>query len=307
MQIIERIDRIPAGSLVAGIGFFDGVHAGHRKLIGEIVGMARTRNLSSGVITFRRHPRQVLHTDYCPHLITSFEERMQCLSATGLDYCVVLDFTPELSRMSAEAFISLLSRHYGVSCLFIGYDHRFGHNRAEGFDDYVRYGRELGLDVVPAEGLLSDGKPVSSSVVRALLQQGKVGKAATLLTVPYRFEGIVVEGHRLGCRLGFPTANLRLTDPDKIVPANGVYAVRVELPDGICRNGMLNIGVRPTVKNGRNRSIEVHIFDYSGDLYGCRISVSFVSFLREERQLSGVEELTLQLQKDKEHALSILL
>ena len=307
MKIIEKPNIISPGMLVAGIGFFDGVHLGHQALIGNIVQTARERNMSSAVVTFRCHPRQVLHNNYCPHLINSFEEWMQHLSETELDYCIVLDFTQDMSMLSARQFISFLAEDYGISCLYVGYDHRFGHNRLEGFSDYVRYGKELGVDIIRAQAYHPGGKHVSSSVVRTLLSQGKVEEAASLLTYSYCLEGEMIEGHKLGRELGFPTANLTFTDNNKIIPANGVYAVRVQLPNGSLKNGMLNIGTRPTVSNGSDRSIEVNLFDFSGNLYGCVLKVFLIAFLREEERFSNIEKLIAKIQKDKEHTLRILL
>lgn len=307
MQIIEHPHTITQPGSVAGIGFFDGVHLGHRSLITSIISKAKERRMASGVITFRTHPREILNSDYCPQLINTFEEKIKHLSETGLDYCIVLDFTPEMSQMSAFDFIRFLIDNYSLGCLFIGYDHRFGHNRVEGFEDYAKYGQMLGIEVLQAEMCMPEGKHVSSSAVRRLISEGNVTEAAQLLTYPYTLQGHVVSGHRIGRTIGFPTANIEVDNPQKIVPANGVYAVRIKVNGEKSYSGMVNIGKRPTVHTDGATCIEAHLFDFSGNLYGQSIEIRFIAHLRSERKMNGLEELTAQLQKDKEHAISILL
>ncbi|WP_455497804.1 bifunctional riboflavin kinase/FAD synthetase [Coprobacter sp.] len=307
MQIIEQPHAIIHPGLVAGIGFFDGVHLGHRSLIANIISKAEERQMASAVITFRTHPREVLHSDYCPQLINTFEEKIEHLSQTGLNYCIVLDFTPEMSQMSALDFIRFLIDNYSLKCLFIGYDHRFGHNRLEGFEDYVNYGKELHIDVLQAEMCMPEGKHVSSSTIRQLISEGNVSEAARLLTYPYTLQGQVVSGHQIGRKIGFPTANIEINNPHKIVPAHGVYAVRIKINGDKSYNGMVNIGKRPTVHTDGETCIEAHLFDFSGNLYGQNIEIQFIAHLRSEQKMNGLEELTAQLQKDKEHAISTLL
>ena len=235
MIVVRDFDRLKGKELVATIGFFDGVHLGHRFLIDEMKEIAKARNLPSAVITFPEHPRAVLHADYQPKLLNSFEEKLQQLETTGVDYCIVLDFTIELSRLSAKEFItSILAKSLHVKTLLIGYDHRFGHNRSEGFEDYVRYGKEIGIEVIRAKAYTSNieienvpNVPVSSSLIRKLLHQGEVDLAADCLKYEYFLDGIVVGGYQVGRKIGFPTANLSVDDPDKLIPADGVYAVWV--------------------------------------------------------------------------------
>lgn len=307
MKIIGEQDRIEGINLVAGIGFYDGVHLGHRSLVEQIVDTAHRRQEASAVITFRTHPRQVLNGRYRVPLISTLDEKLEALAFLGLDYCILLDFTPRLAEMSACRFLCLLHERYRVQLLFVGYDHRFGHNRREGFEDYERYGREIGLEVNRA-GVFSlpDGNAVSSSDIRCLIAQGDVSSATRLLTQPYCLDGVVVSGKQLGRTIGFPTANIQLSDPDKVVPATGVYAVKVIYKNTVF-NGMLNIGHRPTVDENGALTIEVHLFDFDGSLYGEKLRVCFVAFLRPERKLPGLSQLIQQLEKDKEHALNILL
>ncbi|MEI3341044.1 MAG: riboflavin biosynthesis protein RibF [Coprobacter fastidiosus] len=244
MQIIEQPHTIIETGIVAGIGFFDGVHSGHRSLISNIISTAQSRDMSSAVITFRNHPREVLHSDYCPQLINTFEEKINNLSETGLDYCIVLDFTVEMSQMSAFEFIEFLIDNYSLKCLFIGYDHRFGHNRSEGFDDYAKYGKILGIDVLQAKMYMPGEKHinVSSSVIRKLINEGNVSEAALLLNHPYALQGYVISGYQIGRKIGFPTANIAINNLHKIIPANGVYAVRIIVNRKYHYNGMVNIG-----------------------------------------------------------------
>lgn len=305
-DIVEAEDLRPA---VATIGFFDGVHEGHRFLITQVEEAAASRGLASTVITFPKHPRAVMHPDFHPELLTTCEEKLDRLAQTGVDCCVLLDFTPELSALSARQFMEVLHRRYAIQVLVIGYDHRFGHGRSEGFEDYVRYGRELGMEVLPAEAYhldLSDcSLPVCSSSIRHLLHKGDVASAAYYLGYPYFLNGTVVSGFQVGRRLGYPTANLQVNDSRKIVPAHGVYAVRIEV-DGCAYGGMLNIGCRPTLDNGDNTTIEVHIFDFDRDIYRHSLRLSFVRRIRAERKFASVDELVAQLHQDAETAHGML-
>ena len=313
MIVVRDFDRLKGKELVATIGFFDGVHLGHRFLIDEMKEIAKARNLPSAVITFPEHPRAVLHADYQPKLLNSFEEKLQQLETTGVDYCIVLDFTIELSRLSAKEFItSILAKSLHVKTLLIGYDHRFGHNRSEGFEDYVRYGKEIGIEVIRAKAYTSNieienvpNVPVSSSLIRKLLHQGEVDLAADCLKYEYFLDGIVVGGYQVGRKIGFPTANLSVDDPDKLIPADGVYAVWVTF-DKKTYMGMLNIGVRPTIDNGPNRTIEVNILHFHSDIYDKFIRLTFVKRTRPELKFSSIDELITQLHKDAEETETIL-
>ena len=305
-DIAEEKDLSPA---VATIGFFDGVHGGHRFLIRQVREAAALRGLASAVITFPEHPRAVMHPDFHPELLTTCNEKLELLAQTGIDRCVLLDFTPELAALSARQFMEMLHGQYAIRALVIGYDHRFGHGRSEGFDDYVRYGHELGMEVLPAEAYhlpASDCPlPVCSSSVRRLLREGDVASAARYLGYPYFLNGIVVGGFRMGRRIGYPTANLQVNDECKVIPARGVYAVRVEV-DGCIYGGMLNIGCRPTFDNGANATIEAHIFDFKSDIYNHSLRLFFVQRIRSERKFASVEELVAQLHQDAEIARGML-
>lgn len=287
-------------ALAATIGFFDGVHLGHRFLIDQLKKVADERGLPSAVITFRTHPRAVLHADYQPKLLNTWEEKLAQLATTGVDYCLVLDFTLELSRFSAAEFITkILAEAFRVKALLIGYDHRFGHDRAEGFDQYVVYGKALGMEVIQALPYDNGQTKVSSSEIRRLLAEGEVKQAAVLLSYPYSLKGKIVKGHQVGRTIGFPTANLSVEDSRKILPGNGVYAVWAVL-SGKRYKGMLSIGNRPTLDDGNSQSIEVYLLDFSGDLYGKEIEVSFVSKIRDNRKFPSLLALKSQLEQDRQ-------
>lgn len=292
---------------VATIGFFDGVHRGHRFLIGQVVACAAERGLSSLLITFRTHPRQALHAAYQPQLLTTYEEKCKWLATTEADYCVTLEFTPDLAALSAREFMSeVLRDRLGVKVLVIGYDHRFGHDRSEGFEDYVAYGHELGMEVVRAEAFSMGDVHVSSSMVRACLSEGEVGMAARCLGRLYELTGKVVHGFQIGHELGFPTANLEVEDAQKLIPKDGVYAVRVkEQGKEAVWNGMLNIGCRPTLGNGHSRTLEVFLLDFEGDLYGSVLTLAFASRLRDERKFRNKGELAHQLREDERNVREI--
>ena len=282
---------------VASIGFFDGVHIGHRFLIEQVKEEAVRRGMQSMVVTFPVHPRKVLQADYQPCLLTTNEEKLTLLGDTGIDRIVSLDFTKDMAEMSACDFMALLHREHGVGVLVVGYDHRFGHGRAEGFEEYVSYGQRLGMDVVRARELPGGA---SSTAVRRALERGDVRTANKTLGYSYFLQGAVVHGFGNGARLGYPTANLR-TDGEKQIPANGVYYAHVSgeaLGSGRWA-GALNIGVRPTLENGTERSIEVFILGFQGDLYGERIRIDILDFLRTERKFDSVEALREQLMEDE--------
>ena len=286
----------------ATIGFFDGVHLGHQYLIGKFVAEAHSRQLEATVITFDRHPRQVLNTDYRPQMINTLDEKLALLSNTKVDNCVVLPFNVEMASLSARDFmLTVLRDRLNVRLLAMGYDNRFGHNRNESFDDYVAYGRELGMEVVRNDAYsIGVGQVnVSSSVIRSLLTEGEVAMAARCLSYPYAISGEVVHGHNIGTGIGFPTANIQPADNGKLIPANGVYAVQAIIhEEGTVWNGMMNIGNRPTF-DGTSTALEVHLFEYNADLYGKLITVVFVERLREERRFRNTGELINQLKRDE--------
>lgn len=290
---------------VATIGFFDGVHLGHRYLINQVKIAASQCGWCSSIITFPVHPRQVIQSDYQPQLLSSPEEKIELLALTGVDNCILLPFTHELSMLTAREFMQLLYDRYKVRMLVIGYDHRFGHNRTETFEDYCRYGRELGIHIMQATAYTQEQDKVSSSAIRRALLSGDVSTAQKYLGYHYFLEGTVVDGYKVGRKIGFPTANLRVDFPHKLIPSVGVYAVYVHI-NGQKFKGMLNIGYRPTINNGTDLSIEVHILDFQGDIYHQKMRIEFIEFLRPEMKFGSVDELVWQIQKDKEATTKVL-
>ena len=285
--------------LAATVGFFDGVHAGHRSLIRQLREAAAARGLASAVFTFPVHPRRVLQSDFRPQLLDSFEEKLARLAETDVDYCAVLDFTPALAALTAREFIERLAAEWRVRTLVVGYDHRFGHDRAEGFEEYVAHGQAVGMEVVHGVPyLLADGTAVSSSRIRSLLTECRVEEAARMLTVPYRLRGHVVSGQRIGRTMGFPTANLSVDEPQKVRPGDGVYAVRARLR-GATYRGMLSIGNRPTIGD-QPTAVEVHLLGFTGDVYGETLEVEFVRHLRSNRRFDSLDALREQLLRDRE-------
>lgn len=277
---------------VATIGFFDGVHQGHRYLIRQVMDEAIKRGLKSMVVTFPTHPRKILQPEFHPLLLSMADEKVSMLESEGVDVITLMNFTRELSMMSAKDFMKKLHDEYNVCVLVIGYDHKFGHNREEGFHDYVRYGKEIGVDVIQA--LEEPEGKYSSTAARNALLNGDIDMANAILGYPYFMEGCVVNGFHVGTKIGYPTANISLPE-DKLIPKGGVYQVRVE-----GHLAMLNIGFRPTLNNGPKMSIEVHIFDFDEDLYGKTIKVEFLKRIRDEIKFGSVQELKQQLVKDEE-------
>ena len=309
---------------IATIGSFDGVHRGHRCLLRQVRRIADERALKAVAITFGTSPRSVLGKGDCLKLSTA-DERALLLRQAGMDEVAVLDFTPQMAAMTARDFMQqVLREQLHVAVLVIGYDHRFGRGRSEGFDDYVRYGREIGIEVVRGETCLESGEPVSSTRIRHLLSVGDVDHATRLLGYEYTLCGKVVSGYKEGRKMGFPTANICPLEANKLIPADGVYAVWVDVDDnendnenddaqssklkahGSWLKGMLNIGYRPTLNNGQERSIEVHILDFEGDLYEKVIMVRFAHRLREEQAFANTEELTEQLLQDERRVRKLL-
>lgn len=306
MKVIRHpYEQTATCGIVAAIGFFDGVHLGHRWLVGHITELAHSLGMQGAVITFAQHPRTVIDSNYCPQLIDTLPERLEKLASTGVEQCILLDFDRTLALLTAREFLAHMKEAYQVEKLLVGYDHRFGRGRTEGFADYVRYGEELGIEVLQTPVYAPDGAHISSSAIRKLLKQSMVAEANKLLGSRFTIEGSVVEGYKVGRDIGFPTANLQLAQLDKLLLANGCYAVETHIA-GTTYGGMLNIGNRPTLCRADDMSVEVHLFDYSGVLYGETLRLEVVAFLRHERKMANLEELKAQLSNDRKQAKSLL-
>ena len=305
MKTIYYPDSTLSGQrFAATIGFFDGVHRGHRAVIGQLKEEAARQGLLTMVVTFERHPREVLQSNWQPQLLTTLEEKKVLLAATGIDQLVVLRFDQTMAAWTARTFMQKLKSQLGVDLLLTGYDNRFGHDRNEGFQQYQQYGQELGIKVVGGQPLSEGDMRFSSSLARRLLQEGQVEQACQCLGRPYTIQGSVVHGHQIGRTLGFPTANILLDNAQRLLPAFGVYAVRTCI-DGKTYDGVMNIGMRPTF-GGHHATLEVFIFGLEADLYQQSITVSFIGKIRDEQHFQSPGELVEQMKKDTEQARQIL-
>ena len=303
MEIINDLTQaIDMPECAATIGVFDGVHAGHQFVIKQMMADAQQQGYKSMVITFDRLPQQLFVPDFQPQLLTSLDEKCQLIEGLGVDYLVVLPFTQEMACLTAREFMAqVLQQRLGVKVLRIGYDNRFGRGRSESFDDYVGFGRELGMVVRQAteKDIEGFGDAVSSSFIRRLMaDEGRVGDARRLLTRAYQLRGRVVSGEHIGTGLGYPTANIEPENSDKLLPLAGVYAVWVSIEGGQRMPAMMNIGCRPTF-NGQRQTLEVNILDFSGDLYGRTLTIGFVDRVRSEQRFASPEQLIAQLEADR--------
>ncbi len=306
MLRLSDTDRLDAGTRVATIGMFDGVHLGHATLIGELIAQARATGRRSLVITFTRHPQHVLRDGGDRvRMLQTLDDRLAAIQALGPDELLLLDFTRELAATGSRAFMQLLHDRYGVAALIVGYNHRFGHDQPMPLSEYAALGREVGVEVTKAPEYLGEYAPVSSTIVRGLIAAGKVADAMHCMGRPYRLAGRVVHGFHNGRGIGFPTANVGAIDPDLILPHNGAYAVMAHV-DGQQYQGMVNVGTRPTLDNGPQLSVEVNIFDFGGDIYGHPIALEFIGFLRLEFKLGSIDELRQQLSRDRDKSRAIL-
>ncbi|NJB85519.1 hypothetical protein GGR26_001264 [Lewinella marina] len=304
MQTYFRLADLPRfRRAVITIGSFDGVHRGHQKLLARIRRMAEAREGESVVITFDPHPRTVLRPeDDSLRLLTTTREKISFCAEEGIDHLVVIPFDRQFSQQTPTEYIEeFLVRNFTPDRIVIGYDHRFGKDRAGDVELLRHLSAQYGYEVVEIAAQEVDEITVSSTKIRRALQAGEVSKAATLMGRPYELTGTVIAGQQIGRTLDYPTANLHPDHPLKLVPAPGIYAVRAHF-DGCTYDGMLYIGDRPVLGDGRGTSIEVHLFDYSGDLYGETLTVSFVNYLRGDLVLGGVEALRDQLVIDEANA-----
>lgn len=286
--------------MVATIGFFDGVHLGHRLVIKRLVEEAQGRGLPSIVLTFHPHPRVVLQNGADSfRLLSSPDDRRQMLLSLGVDRVETLPFTRDFASLTAEQFIrEYLIERFGVKVVLLGYDNRFGSDCLDS-DEVAEIMRRLGIDVVRTDGVRHMGEgTISSTLIRQSLEAGDVGRAAAMLGYPYSLHGVVVAGNRIGRTIGFPTANMQLYEPLKLVPKSGVYEVDVRLGERHFK-GICNIGTRPTVGAGNAMTIETHILEFDEDIYGMDLSISFVSRIRDEHHFPSLEDLRLQLEQDK--------
>ena len=306
MKIHRDLKSFHAQNPVLTIGTFDGVHLGHRKIIAALRDRAKTMNGESVIFTFDPHPRKVV----APHeaslrLLTTIEEKIALFEQSGIDHLIIYPFTPEFSSLTYEEFVeTILVGQIHIKFLIVGYDHKFGKNRKGDFEFLQHCAARLDFQVEKLDVLLMNEASVSSTNIREAIQMGDFDTANACLGYPFPLHGIVVEGQKLGRKIQFPTANIDASDPDKIIPGYGVYAVQV-MVQGKSFHAMLNIGSRPTVNNNADhRTVEVHLFNFDTDIYGEPIKVIFFKKLREEQKFPSLDALKEQLAKDKADTLA---
>ena len=310
MKVHYDLTQLPAfKNAIITMGAFDGVHRGHQQIIARLQFLAQKVQGESVIITFHPHPRKVISS--VPGEIkqlTSLNERIQLLEKAGIDHLVVVNFDYHFSNLTAEQYVEdFLVARFHPHTVIIGYDHRFGNKRNGNLELLKKYGTQLNFEVEEINEQIVNGEIVSSTHIRNYLLERDIQKANSLLGYSYFFEGFIVRGNQIGRTIGFPTANLHINDEEKLIPANGVYAVKVT---GACLshqiyNGMMNIGVRPTV-DGQKKVIEVNIFHFDADIYENNITVFVYDYIRGEVKFEGLEGLKAQLNEDKITAANLL-
>ena len=284
---------------VITIGTFDGVHAGHRKIIERLNNSAKANNLESVVLTFFPHPRMVLQKESGIKLINTIQERKQLLEKSGIDHLVIHPFTHQFSRLTALEFVrDILVHKLNARKIIIGYDHRFGRNRSADINDLKKFGEEFNFEVEEISQQEVEHVAVSSTKIRKALEEGKVEKANNYLEHPFTLSGKIVRGKGIGKDLGFPTANLYLEEAYKLVPGNGVYVVRAMIGEKLVY-GMMNIGTNPTV-GGTEKTIETNFFGIDQDLYSSYLSIEMLTRIRDEKKFGSIEELKTAMKQDQE-------
>ncbi len=307
MKVHYGVENIEIKCPVVTIGSFDGVHLGHACVIQHLKEKAANIDGESVIISFEPHPREVLYPrEKKIGILTTLEEKVTILEKYGVDHLIILKFTLEFAQQSYTDFVKkILIDKLKIKGLVVGYDHRFGKDRAGNFENLQELANKYGFFLEKEVVFEEDDVNVSSTKIRNALTVGDITTVNRFLGYLYSITGKVVYGHHLGHKIGFPTANIQVSDERKLLPAIGVYAVKVIIGQEIF-NGMLNIGIRPTVSNDGQVSCEVYIFDFSQDLYGKTITINFINRIRGERKFNYIEELRAQLQKDQEKILKLL-
>ncbi|MDA9328481.1 bifunctional riboflavin kinase/FAD synthetase [Flavobacteriaceae bacterium] len=287
------------------MGTFDGIHIGHQKILKDLIKTAKKEGKKSVLLTFFPHPRMVLQKDNKILLLNTIEEKSGLLEKMGLDYLIIHPFSKEFSRLTALDFVrDILVNKLNTSRLIIGYDHHFGKNREGNIHQLKEYSLlyDFKVEEIPAQDI--DDVSVSSTKIRTALKEGNLKTANNYLGYHYMLNGTVVSGKKLGGTIGFPTANLEIKEPYKLIPKTGVYIIKTHI-NTVLYTGIMNIGFNPTVL-GKHQTVEAHLFDFNEDLYGKEIMIEFIYFLREEHKFKSIEELVVQLNIDKENAISYL-
>ena len=306
MKIHRDLISFQAKNPVLTIGTFDGVHLGHRKIITRLHDIASGMNGESVIFTFDPHPRKVVAPNESSlRILTTLDEKIELFEQSGIDHLIIYPFTPEFAQLSYQQFVEeILVGQIHTKYLVVGYDHKFGKNRQGDFEFLKNCADRLDFQIEKLDVLLMNESGVSSTKIREALQKGDIETANAFLGYPFTLHGTVVQGQQLGRKIQFPTANVEASDPDKIIPGFGVYAVKVKVQNQWSL-GMLNIGNRPTVNNNADhRSIEVHIFDFEADIYDLPIELMFFKKLREEQKFPSIDDLREQLRKDRTNALT---
>ncbi|EKT3957573.1 bifunctional riboflavin kinase/FAD synthetase [Flavobacterium psychrophilum] len=283
---------------VATLGTFDGVHLGHQKIISRLLNNTQNKHLESVVLTFSQHPRSVLQVESNIKLLNTNAEKIALLEKKGIDNLIIHPFDASFSELTGEDFVkNILVDQLNIKKIIIGYDHRFGKNRASDIHDLIYFGKKYHFDVEQISAKEIDEISISSTKIRKAIQDGNIKLANQYLGYNYLFAGNVIRGQQLGRTIGFPTANISIENTQKIMPKNGVYIVEGSW-QGKSHQGMMNIGTKPTV-DGKNTTIEVHFFNLNEDLYNLEITISVCEFIRAEVKFNSIEELKRQLQQDK--------
>ncbi len=308
MKVFSNPDSYKGRNTVVTLGMFDGIHAGHKKLLSHVIEVAQNHSLIPTVLTFWPHPRMVLNKDDDSlQFITTLDEKTMVISQQGIEQLFLLQFDKELASKTAEEFIvEILIGKIKMKHLVVGYNHRFGRDRVHDFDVYKQLAEKYDFNVSRVEAVYEDDIAVSSTVVRKLLKKGKVLQANKILGYNYSIFGTVTGGQKLGRKLGYPTANIKPNEHYKLIPGKGVYACYINVI-GKQYGGMLNVGVRPTVNSSDYElTIEVHILDFNQDIYSEEVTVSFIKKVRDEEKFSGLEALVAQLKLDEQNIRNIL-
>ncbi len=302
MKIYNNINEIREKKCFVTVGVFDGLHLGHQHILKTLKESARTHNVESAVITFHPHPLTVVGKNISVSLIDTLKEKVQLIEQFGIDNLIIQPFTKEFASLSAKDFMrKYLKNILDIEGLIVGYDHKFGKDKLHDFNTLSHYAEELNFKIIKTDAFVYDESTISSTLIRESLLNGKVEQAKKFLSRPYNLSGEVVKGRQIGRQIGFPTANIMVDFPNKIIPQEGVYAVEVE-HNNTLRQGMMNIGKRPTFSDGiPTKTIEVYIFNFDGDLYGETLKVSFHKRIRNEINFASVEDLISQLKEDEKN------
>ncbi|MBW8685089.1 bifunctional riboflavin kinase/FAD synthetase [Chitinophaga rhizophila] len=308
MRIHRDLTHLPAlRRAVITIGTFDGVHSGHRYIIQQLQETAAACDGETVIITFDPHPREVLQPGGAPvKLLTTLDEKIELLSRQGIDHVVIVPFTREFSELSAREYLEdFLIEKFNPHTIIIGYDHRFGHNREGGLELLEAEQNQYGFQLVEIPQQVVHDLAVSSTKIRKSLNEGNIELANELLGYPYFIEGKVVHGDKMGRKLGYPTANMELPDPRKLIPVEGIYAIKVHLDKQPPLNGVMSIGTRPTF-NGTDLRVEAHIFDFSQEIYDKLLRVELISYIRANQKFDNIDALIAQMDKDSLQARKVL-